>query len=140
MRLDCTGIPLCYYNTTIIVPLLIDSDTTEITIHLPTLPTLQRSWSEALSQSKDVSASEVQDKDARLKNALRDLESTKKDFERAEKDLVRAKEGLQEEREALSVSRARTNELHKLGVDMERELTAMLEGDWSIRLNRVSFC
>lgn len=88
----------------------------------------QRSWDEALSKSKDASASLVQDREGRLKNALEELERTRKDLREAREGSTATAAALQQEREALSVSRARTNELHKLGVDMERELTAMLLG------------
>lgn len=90
--------------------------------------TRQRSWDEALSKSKDASASLVQDRDARLRNATQELQSTKKDLREARDEAAATAATLQREREALSGSRARTEELHKLGVDMERELTAMLKG------------
>lgn len=91
-------------------------------------PTGQRSWGDALAKSKDDSASQVHDKESRLQTALCELEDTRKELVDARARAASTAEALQEEREALSVSRARTSELHKLGVDMERELTAMLEG------------
>lgn len=59
------------------------------------------------------------------------METTRKELRGVREEAGAAAAALEEEREALSLSRARTNELHKLGVDMERELTAMLEGDWT---------
>lgn len=97
----------------------------------PFLPTTQRSWDEAFSKSKDTSASLVKERETRLGNALQELETTRKELRGVREEAGAAAAALEEEREALSLSRARTNELHKLGVDMERELTAMLEGDWS---------
>lgn len=83
--------------------------------------TPQRSWSETLHRSKDESEAQVAARESRLKDTLQDLDSTKR-------ELAEANEVLERERQALAQSKARTNELHKLGVDMERELTAMLEG------------
>lgn len=70
----------------------------------------------------------MQDRDTRLKNAIQELESTRRDLGEAREGAAANAAALEQEREALSLSRARTNELHKLGVDMERELTAMLKG------------
>lgn len=81
----------------------------------------QRSWSETLNQSKDQTAAQVEAREHRLRDVLQELETTKE-------RLAKASEELKKERETLAQSKARTNELHKLGVDMERELTAMLEG------------
>lgn len=97
----------------------------------PWLLITQRSWDEAFSKSKDTSDSLVRERETRLANALQDLETTRKELKGAREEAGAAAVALEEEREALSHSRARTNELHKLGVDMERELTAMLEGDWT---------
>lgn len=91
----------------------------------------QRSWDEAFSKSKDTSASIVKERETRLGNALQELETTRKELKAVREEAGAAAAALEEEREALSLSRARTSELHKLGVDMERELTAMLEGDWT---------
>ncbi|CAM9779916.1 unnamed protein product, partial [Ectocarpus sp. 12 AP-2014] len=87
----------------------------------------ERSWDEALNKSKDASATLVQDREARLVKANQDLEETKKDLELAREEAAAIAAELHREQEALSVSRARTSELHTLGVDMERELTAMLK-------------
>lgn len=97
--------------------------------HNDRLLTGQRSWDEAFSKSKDTSASLVKERETRLKNALQELDNTRKELKGARDDAAGAAAALEEEKEALSLSKARTNELHKLGVDMERELTAMLEGD-----------
>lgn len=70
----------------------------------------------------------MQDTEKRLSNAIQELESTRKDLREAREGANATAAALQDEREALSTSRARTEELHKLGVDMERELTAMLKG------------
>ena len=97
----------------------------------PCLSTTQRSWDEAFSKSEDTSASIVKERETRLGNALQELETLRKELEGVREEAGAAAAALEEEREALSLSRARTKELHKLGVDMERELTAMLEGDWT---------
>lgn len=70
----------------------------------------------------------MQDREARLVKANQDLESTNNDLKLAREEAAAIAAELQREQEALSVSRARTSELHTLGVDMERELTAMLKG------------
>lgn len=70
----------------------------------------------------------MQDRESRLENTIQELESTRKDLRETREGAAATAAALEQEREALSVSRARTNELHKLGVDMERELTAMLQG------------
>ena len=89
---------------------------------------VQRSWDEALSKSKDASASLVRDRETRLRNAIQELETTRNDLREARDGATATAAALMQEREDLSASRARTKELHKLGVDMERELTAMLKG------------
>lgn len=88
----------------------------------------KRSWDEALSKSKDASASLVQDRETRLRKAIQELESARKELREAREGATATAAALMQEREELSVSRARTEELHKLGVDMERELTTMLKG------------
>lgn len=82
-----------------------------------------------MSRSRHESASEVRARENRLKSALQELESSRQELESSRRDTALIVEDLEKEREALAVSRARTNELHKLGVDMERELTAMLAGN-----------
>lgn len=99
-----------------------------LSLHFTSLHSPQRSWEEALSKSKDASASLVQDREARLTNAIRELDKMREDLREAREGAAATAAALQQEREALSASRSRTNELHKLGVDMERELTAMLQG------------
>lgn len=104
-------------------------------MHRNTRPAaVQRSWDEALSKSKDASASLVQDRETRLRNATQELESTRKDLKEAREGAAATAAALTQEREELAASRARTNELHKLGVDMERELTAMLKGGFAFTL------
>lgn len=93
----------------------------------------QRSWDEALGKSKDASTSLVRDRETRLENATRELEETREELREARRSAAATAAALRQEREALATSRARTDELHKLGVDMERELTAMLEGGWTSR-------
>ena len=85
----------------------------------------QRSWSDVLARSKDESSSQVQDRESRLRHAVQELDETRK-------ALAEARKAADATAADLSDSRARTSELHKLGVDMERELTAMLQGDHSL--------
>lgn len=88
----------------------------------------QREWSDRLNRSQDDSNAQVLGKEKRLREALLELEEFRRQLVEAREESVNLSKVLEKESEALSASRARTNELHKLGVDMERELTAMLEG------------
>lgn len=94
----------------------------------------QRSWNDELARSNDAS-SQLQDRESRLRNAIQELDETRKALSEARKGADATAAELRQEREVLYESRARTSELHKLGVDMERELTAMLKGDYTNRVN-----
>lgn len=82
-----------------------------------------------MDQARDDAASQVKDVQERLRDALRELEASRAELREAREASKKLSELLDSERTALAASRARTSELHKLGVDMERELTALLEGD-----------
>lgn len=97
----------------------------------------QRSWNDEFARSQDASSSQLQDRESRLRQAIQELDETRKALSEARKSADATAAELRQEREVLSESRARTSELHKLGVDMERELTAMLKGD---NTNRVCVC
>lgn len=91
--------------------------------------TAQRSWGEKLSRDKHESNMELEGKEKRLREVFVELEASRREVAKAREGSKNVCRELEDERRALSESRTRANELHRLGMDMERELTAMLRGD-----------